>query len=114
MLRSTVYASVFFFFQAEDGIRHLLVTGVQTCALPISEFILGKTLPFALIGFVDVALVTGIATHWFAVPIRGSLLLLAGATSLYLMSTLGIGLLISTISRTQQQAMMSAFFYYFQ
>lgn len=89
-------------------IEQIMVTPIRQ-----SEFILGKTLPFALIGFVDVALVTGIATHWFAVPIRGSLLLLAGATSLYLMSTLGIGLLISTISRTQQQAMMSAFFYYF-
>lgn len=87
----------------------------QIMVTPIgqAEFILGKTLPFALIGFADVALVTVIADYWFNVPMRGSLLLLIGATSLYLMSTLGIGLLISTISRTQQQAMMSAFFYYF-
>lgn len=89
-------------------IEQIMVTPIRQ-----SEFILGKTLPFALIGFADVALVTVIAAYWFDVPIRGSLLLLAGATSLYLMSTLGIGLLISTISRTQQQAMMSAFFYYF-
>ncbi|MFZ1504343.1 MAG: ABC transporter permease [Nitrospira sp.] len=89
-------------------IEQIMVTPIRQV-----EFILGKTLPFALIGFADVALVTVIAAYWFEVPIRGSLLLLVGATSLYLMSTLGIGLLISTISRTQQQAMMSAFFYYF-
>lgn len=89
-------------------IEQIMVTPIRQ-----SEFILGKMLPFALIGFADVVLVTVIAVYWFEVPIRGSLLLLIGATSLYLMSTLGIGLLISTISRTQQQAMMSAFFYYF-
>lgn len=87
----------------------------QIMVTPISqaEFILGKTIPFTLIGFVDVALVTAVAAYWFEVPIRGSLLLLLLATALYLMSTLGIGLFISTISRTQQQAMMTAFFYYF-
>lgn len=89
-------------------IEQIMVTPIKQ-----AEFILGKTLPFALIGFADVALVTVMAAYWFDVPFRGSLWLLVGATSLYLMSTLGIGLLISTISRTQQQAMMSAFFYYF-
>jgi ABC-2 type transport system permease protein len=78
-----------------------------------AEFILGKTLPFALIGFVDVVLVTVVGVFWFGVPIQGSLLLLFFATALYLMTTLGIGLLISTVSQTQQQAMMSAFFFYF-
>ena len=77
------------------------------------EFILGKTVPFALIGFADVVLITVIGVFWFEVPIRGSLPLLFGATSLYLMTTLGIGLLISTVSDTQQQAMMSTFFFYF-
>jgi ABC-2 type transport system permease protein len=77
------------------------------------EFILGKTVPFALIGFADVVLITVIGVFWFEVPIRGSLPLLFGATSLYLMTTLGIGLLISTVSETQQQAMMSTFFFYF-
>lgn len=86
----------------------------QIMVTPITpaEFILGKTLPFALIGFADVVLVTVVGVFWFDVPIRGSLLLLFGATALYLMTTLGIGLLISTVSRTQQQAMMSAFFFY--
>lgn len=87
----------------------------QIMVTPISqaEFILGKTVPFALIAYLDVLLIAGIATFWFDVPIRGSLSLLFGATTLFLMSTIGVGLLISTVSRTQQQAMMSAFFYYF-
>ncbi len=77
------------------------------------EFILGKTVPFALIGFADVVLITVIGVFWFEVPIRGSLPLLFSATSLYLMTTLGVGLFISTVSSTQQQAMMSTFFFYF-
>jgi ABC-2 type transport system permease protein len=77
------------------------------------EFILGKTVPFALIGYADVVLITVIGVFWFEVPIRGSLPLLFAATSLYLMTTLGVGLLISTVSSTQQQAMMSTFFFYF-
>lgn len=87
----------------------------QIMVTPITplEFILGKTLPFALIGFADVMLVTAVGVLWFAVPIQGSLLLLLAATALYLMTALGIGLLISTVSQTQQQAMMSAFFVYF-
>jgi ABC-2 type transport system permease protein len=87
----------------------------QIIVTPIrrSEFILGKTVPFILIGFIDVALITLVAAFWFQVPIRGSIPLLFGATALFLMSSLGIGLLISTISKTQQQAMMSAFFFIF-
>jgi ABC-2 type transport system permease protein len=86
----------------------------QIMVTPITptEFILGKSLPFALIGFADVLLVTAVGVLWFDVPIRGSLLLLFVATGFYLMTTLGIGLLISTVSQTQQQAMMSTFFFY--
>ena len=76
------------------------------------ELILGKTIPFALIGYIDVLLVTIVGVFWFEVPIRGSLPLLLTATTLYLLSTLGIGLFISTISRTQQQAMMTMFFFF--
>jgi ABC-2 type transport system permease protein len=87
----------------------------QIMVTPITpkEFILGKTLPFALISLVDVILITLVGVFWFEVPIRGSLGLLFLATSLYLMTTLGLGLFISTVSRTQQQAMMSAFFFQF-
>jgi len=76
------------------------------------ELILGKTLPFALIGYVDVLIVTFVGVFWFEVPIRGSVLLLLGATTIYLLSSLGIGLFISTISHTQQQAMMTMFFFF--
>jgi ABC-2 type transport system permease protein len=87
----------------------------QIMVTPITriEFVLGKTVPFALIGFADVIIVTLVGTFWFQVPIRGSILLLLFATALYLMTTLGAGLLISTVSQTQQQAMMSTFFFFF-
>ena len=87
----------------------------QIMVTPITpaEFILGKTVPFALIGLADVVLVTAVGVFWFGVPIRGSLLLLFASTALYLMTTLGIGLIISTVSQTQQQAVMSTFFFYF-
>jgi ABC-2 type transport system permease protein len=87
----------------------------QIMVTPITpvEFVLGKTVPFALVGFADVILVTLVGTYWFEVPIRGSVSLLLLATGLYLMTALGAGLLISTISQTQQQAMMSTFFFFF-
>jgi drug efflux transport system permease protein len=87
----------------------------QIMVTPITpvEFILGKTLPFALIGFADVVLVTVIGVLWFEVPIRGNLVLLFAGTALYLLTTLGLGLLLSTVSQTQQQAMMGTFFIYF-
>ena len=87
--------------------EQLMVTPIR----PL-ELILGKTLPFVLISFIDVLLVTAIGVNWFQVPIRGSLALLLLGAGLYLMSTIGIGLFISTISQTQQQALMSSFFFY--
>ncbi len=85
----------------------------QIMVTPIGriEFILGKTIPFALIGFLDVILISLIAVFWFQVPFRGNPAVLLASTGLYLMSTLGVGLFISTVSRTQQQAMMTAFFF---
>jgi len=87
----------------------------QIMVTPITpkEFILGKTMPFVTIGFIDVALVTLIGVFWFEVPIRGNPALLFLATGLYLMTMLGIGLFISTVSETQQQAMISTFFFFF-
>jgi ABC-2 type transport system permease protein len=76
------------------------------------EFILGKTLPFALISLVVLGLVTLVGIVWFQIPVRGSFGLLVFAMSVYLVTALGIGLLISTISQTQQQAMMSTFFFF--
>jgi ABC-2 type transport system permease protein len=87
----------------------------QIMVSPITpgELILGKTIPFALIGLLDVLVVTAIGVFWFEVPIRGSLWLLLGSTCIYLMTTLGVGLFISTVSQTQQQAMMTTFFFFF-
>ncbi|TWH47291.1 ABC transporter permease [Sporomusa sp. KB1] len=87
----------------------------QIIVTPISsfEFILGKTMPSIMIGFTNVAFITLIGVLWFNIPVRGSLLLLFLATTLFLMTTIGIGLFISTVSKTQQQAMMSTFFFYF-
>ncbi len=76
------------------------------------RLILGKTIPFALIGFFDMFLVTAVGVIWFEVPIRGSIPLLVLATAVYLLSVLGFGLFISTISRPQQQAMMATFLFF--
>ncbi|MFA4987745.1 MAG: ABC transporter permease [Candidatus Brocadiia bacterium] len=87
----------------------------QIIVSPISqfEFIIGKTVPFAIIGFIDVVLISVVAMVVFDVPLRGNVALLMGSTGLYLMSTLGLGLLISTMSSTQQQAMMTTFLFFF-
>jgi ABC-2 type transport system permease protein len=76
------------------------------------ELILGKMLPYALIGLVDVLLVVVVAIFWFEVPLRGSFPLLLIMCVVYLMTTLGLGLFVSTISATQQQAMMTASFFF--
>jgi len=74
------------------------------------EFIVAKMVPVGAVGLFDVFLVTSVAVWWFDVPFRGSWLALLIGSMLYLMSTLGLGLLISSYSRTQQQAMLLAFF----
>lgn len=83
----------------------------QLMVTPLSpaELIAGKTLPFALIGLVDLTLVTTLAILWFRVPFAGSLAVLLLASVLFLLSALGTGLFISTISATQQEAFMASF-----
>ena len=76
------------------------------------ELIVGKLLPYAFIGLLDVVLVLLVAIYWFEVPMRGSLVLLFAMSLVYLLSTLGLGLFISTISNTQQQAMMTTTFFF--
>jgi ABC-2 type transport system permease protein len=84
--------------------EQLMVTPIR----PI-ELMLGKTLPFALVGLVDMALVVVASLLLFHVPFRGSALLLFACSILFLMTSLGAGLFVSTISQTQQQAMMTTF-----
>lgn len=86
----------------------------QLNVTPLSrwELILGKLLPYALVGVVDAVLAVLVAVYWFEVPLRGQVpLLMAGCLS-YLLCTLGLGLFVSTISSTQQQAMMTSTFFF--
>jgi ABC-2 type transport system permease protein len=76
------------------------------------ELVIGKLLPYAFIGVVDVLLVVLVALLWFEVPLEGSLVLLLAMCLVYLLTTLGLGLFVSTISSTQQQAMMTASFFF--
>jgi ABC-2 type transport system permease protein len=76
------------------------------------QLILGKLLPYGVIGILDVILVTTVAVTWFGIPLLGSPLLLFATSCIYLLTTLGLGLFISTISNTQQQAMMTATFFF--
>lgn len=85
----------------------------QVMVTPIRPFelILGKTIPFFLVGLADVALVAVVGALWFQVPFRGSVFVLLLGVVLFLLCTLGVGLLISTLSSTQQQAFASGFFF---
>ena len=76
------------------------------------ELILGKLLPYALVGMIDAALVIGVALLWFQIPLLGSVWLLFTLMVVFMLSTLGLGLFVSTISATQQQAMMTAIFFF--
>ena len=82
---------------------------LKVSPLTAVELILGKTIPFGIIGLVDLVIVTVVAVLWFDVPFQGSLSLLLLASVLYLLSALGMGLFISTISNTQQEAFMASF-----
>lgn len=86
-------------------LEQLMVTPVKPWQL-----LVGKLAPFAAIGTLQVFLVAAVAVFWFGVPLRGSFLLLLGITQLFLLNTLGLGLLVSTFARNQQQAMMAASF----
>jgi ABC-2 type transport system permease protein len=86
-------------------LEQLMVTPIRPF-----EFILGKTIPNFLIALAQMAMVAAIGIVWFQVPFRGSPWVLALGSVLYLISTLALGLLISTISRTQQQALVASFF----
>jgi len=88
-------------------IEQLMVTPLR----PI-ELMLGKTLPFAGVGLVQMTLVTLAALVVFRVPFRGNLLVLLLGAMLFLITTLGAGLFISTVSQTQQQAAMATFFFF--
>lgn len=87
-------------------IEQLLVTPMRPMVL-----LLGKVIPFGAIGLVAAGVVISVGTHVFGVPVRGSLFALFLGTVLYLMSTLGTGVFISTMAKNQQQAILGGFFF---
>lgn len=106
MLISLLFTSMAIIKEKEAGtMEQLMVTPIS----PV-ELILGKTIPYIVTSLSQMVIVTAIAVFWFEIPLAGSILLLLLAACLFLLSTLGIGLFISTISGTQQQAMMTTFF----
>lgn len=84
----------------------------QLIVTPIKPYqmIIGKLVPFAILGFTAVIIVLGAMNVVFSIPVKGSVLFLLAATFIYILSSLGLGLLVSTVSKTQQQAMMLAIF----
>jgi ABC-2 type transport system permease protein len=76
-----------------------------------AELIVGKTLPVVMVTALDLVLVVVVAILWFHVPLRGSLLLLGAGSFCFILAAVGLGLLISTISGTQQEAFMTMFFF---
>jgi len=108
MLVTVMLTSMAVVREREIGtLEQILVTPITP-----AEYILGKTLPFALVGFGEILLVATVGVLWFDLPFRGSLILLLVSSGLFLSTALGIGLLISTVSRTQQQAMLTMFLYF--
>lgn len=89
-------------------IEQLIVSPIR----PI-ELILGKMLPFALISLTDLIFITALGVIWFEIPIRGNIFFLLCATVIYLLTSLGAGLFISTVSSTQHEASMSVFLFFF-
>jgi ABC-2 type transport system permease protein len=87
-------------------LEQIMVTPIRSW-----ELMLGKTLPFAMIGLADAIMIALIGIFWFEVPLRGNPLLLLLGNVFFLMSSVGVGLFISTISSTQQQAQISTFFF---
>jgi len=87
-------------------LEQIMVTPIRSW-----ELVVGKTLPFALLGLLDVIMIALIGVFWFEVPLRGNPFILFLGNVLFLMSSVGIGLFISTISSTQQQAQISTFFF---
>ncbi len=107
LIMTMTLASLGIVRERETGtMEQLIVTPIRPYQL-----IVGKLLPFVLIGLVDAVFVLAVARFWFVIPFRGSLALLFAGCLAFMLNTLGIGLFLSTISRTQQQAMLTSLFF---
>jgi ABC-2 type transport system permease protein len=87
-------------------LEQLMVTPITTPSL-----ILGKTIPFAIIGILEMSVGLTFGLLWFGIPFKGSIILFYALACMFLFTTLGLGMFISTISKTQQQAMFFAWFF---
>ena len=87
-------------------LEQIMVTPIRSY-----ELILGKLIPFTLVGMMNVSVVITVMVFGFDIPVKGSVLLLFTLSGFFVLTTLGIGLFVSTISRTQQQAMMTVIFF---
>jgi len=106
MIVTTLLTSLAIVKEKEFGtLEQLIVTPIKPW-----QMLLGKILPFTTLGLIMILLVNSVMIFWFGIPIKGSLLFFFFASLLFILSTLGIGLFISTVSRTQQQAMMVTVF----
>jgi len=105
LLTSMLTATAIVRERERGTIEQLIVTPIRSW-----ELILGKIIPYVLIAFLDTVEILVVGTWWFKVPIRGSLGLLMSLSGLFLVSSLGIGLFLSTVARTQQEAMMLTWF----
>jgi ABC-2 type transport system permease protein len=104
-MQATLLTSSAIVRERERGtIEQLIVTPIRS-----AELIVGKILPYALVALLITLEVLIVGTLLFGVPIRGSILLLLGIACLFLLSALGIGLLISTVANTQQEAFLLTF-----
>lgn len=104
-MQATLLTSSAIVRERERGtIEQLIVTPIRSL-----ELIVGKILPYAFIAMLILIMVLLVGVFWFGVPVQGSVLLLLGISSLFLLSSLGIGLLISTVAQTQQEAFLLSF-----
>jgi ABC-2 type transport system permease protein len=100
MMTTTNLTSAAIVKERERGtIEQLIVTPIRSW-----ELIVAKITPYVFVSMVNVAVILVVGVFWFGVPIQGSLLLLLTLTGLYLLPNLGLGLLISTFAKSQQQA----------
>ena len=107
LFQSLVLTSTAVVRERERGtIEQLIVTPIRS-----GELIVGKIVPYVVIAFVNIIEVLLIGAILFRVPMNGSVLFLLAVSALFMTTTLGIGLLISTVARTQQEAMITAIFY---
>jgi ABC-2 type transport system permease protein len=101
-LTSILTASAIVRERERGTIEQLIVTPIRPW-----ELVVGKLLPYVILALLNTFEVLALGHYWFGVPIRGSLWLITGASLLFLLSSLGIGLLASTVANTQQEAMLT-------